>query len=116
MCTVNKSVHTKKVWKLIECTSYTVCNEIPSSRKDQNKTMIASICKTGLGTNVLLQNGIIGIYWLCDFGQRHSPLSHDGGIKANSTANELDITNTNAKRCPPNCQIGLPLNSSFFHW
>ena len=22
MCTVNKSVHTKKVWKLIECTSY----------------------------------------------------------------------------------------------
>ena len=24
MCTVNKSVHTKKVWKLIECTSYTL--------------------------------------------------------------------------------------------
>ena len=24
MCTVNKSVHTKKVWKLIECTSYKV--------------------------------------------------------------------------------------------
>ena len=22
MCTVNKSVHTKKVWKLIKCTSY----------------------------------------------------------------------------------------------
>ena len=22
MCTVNKSIHTKKVWKLIECTSY----------------------------------------------------------------------------------------------
>ena len=25
MCTVNKSVHTKKVWKLIECTSYLTC-------------------------------------------------------------------------------------------
>ena len=24
MCTVNKSVNTKKVWKLIECTSYLV--------------------------------------------------------------------------------------------
>ena len=26
MCTVNISVHTKKVWKLIECTSYECLN------------------------------------------------------------------------------------------
>ena len=28
MCTVNKSVHTKKVWKLIECTSYVVVKAV----------------------------------------------------------------------------------------
>ena len=30
MCTVNKSAHTKKVWKLIECTSYVKASAVNS--------------------------------------------------------------------------------------
>ena len=39
MCTVNKSVHTKKVWKLIECTSY--------ADGRQDATLVLTIGKNG---------------------------------------------------------------------
>ena len=34
-------------------------------------------------------------------------------LKQNSTGKDLNVTNINAKASPSNCQIGLPLNSSF---
>ena len=36
-----------------------------------------------------------------------------GSIIANIAAKELHIINIYRKEGPPNCQIGLPLNSSF---
>ena len=34
-------------------------------------------------------------------------------LKQNRAAKDLKVTNINAKAGQPNCQIGLPLNSSF---
>ena len=48
-----------------------------------------------------------------DFGGRPGPFTCYGGIKANSPAQELNITNIHTKRAAPNCKIGLPLNSLF---
>ena len=34
-------------------------------------------------------------------------------LKENSAGKDVNVTNKNTKVGPPNCQIGLPLNSSF---
>ena len=36
-------------------------------------------------------------------------------LKQNSAGKDLNVTNVNTKAGPPNCQIGLPLNSSFLY-
>ena len=35
-------------------------------------------------------------------------------LKENSAGKDVNVTNKNTKAGPPNRQIGLPLNSSFF--
>ena len=65
----------------------------------------------------LCEKSLIGAYCnrLGDLGERHGPFLCYGRIKANITGKYLDVTNINAKAGPPNRQIGLPLNSSFFN-
>ena len=46
-------------------------------------------------------------------GKKYVPFSCYGRIKENSAGKCLNIANTNTKADPPNCQIGLPINSSF---
>ena len=44
VCTINKSAHTKKVWKIIVCTSYLLwnCSPILDSTRWQQKTLAAN--------------------------------------------------------------------------
>ena len=44
MCTVNKSVHTKKVWKLIECTSYIMGSHLGTHTHDMDNNIAVSYC------------------------------------------------------------------------
>ena len=63
----------------------------------------------------LFKKNVIGAYWirLYDLGGRHGSFSCYGRIKANSAGKDVNVTNIDMKAGPPNCQIGLPLNSSF---
>ena len=65
----------------------------------------------------LFEKSVIGVYCsrLYDLGQKHGPFSCYGRIKANSAGKNLNVTNINTKVGPPNCQIGLPLNSLFLN-
>ena len=51
---------------------------------------------------------------LYDLGKRHGPFSCYGRIKVNSAGKNCNATNVNTKAGPPNRQISVPLNSSFF--
>ena len=64
---------------------------------------------------LLFEKRLICVYCnrLYDLGQRHGPFSCYGRIKANNAGKNLNVTNINTKAGPPNCQIGLPPNSSF---
>ena len=63
------------------------------------------------------EKSLIGAYYnrLYDLGQRHGPFSCYDRIKANSTSENLNVTNINTKAGPPNRQICLPLNTSFLY-
>ena len=65
----------------------------------------------------LFEKSVIGAYcnWLYDLGERHGSFSFYGPIKANSAGKNRNVTNINTKAGPPNRQICLPINSSFFY-
>ena len=66
---------------------------------------------------LLFEISFVGAYCnrLSDLGERRGFFSCYGRIKVNSASKNLNITNINTKAGPPNRQIGLPLNSSFFN-
>ena len=64
----------------------------------------------------LFEKNVMGAYCnrLYDLKEGHGPFSCYGRIKANGASENLNVTNINTKAGPPNCYIGLPLNSSCF--
>ena len=65
---------------------------------------------------VLFEKSLIGADCNRLYGlkERHGLFSCYGRIKANSAGKNPNITNINTKAGPPNRQIGLRLNSSFY--
>ena len=57
--------------------------------------------------------GIIAIGYMT-WGKGMAPFYAMGELKQNSSGKDLNITHKNTKAMPPNRQIGLPPNSSFF--
>ena len=50
-----------------------------------------------------------------DLGENMTPFHAMAELKANSAGKNLNETNINTKVVLPNCQIDLPLNSSFLY-
>ena len=64
---------------------------------------------------LLLEKRFISLYCneLYDLGQDMAPFHAMTELKENSAGKDVNITNKSGKAMPPNCQIRLPLNSSF---
>ena len=90
------------------------CNKIPSLRKNQNKIMDQTICKSEFRENICLKitrpDGL-----LLNYGEwrwrSHCRFCRYAGNKTNSADKELNTTNINRKGAAPNRKIGLPQNS-----